>query len=69
MMKRPNELKTRVAIGKTTLIETAGMYYLKTFGAIDTPELSWYERPLMKFRGPSSVALLRRPACCSIVEH
>jgi hypothetical protein len=62
MTKRPNELKTRVAIGKTTLIETAGMYYINTFGAIDTPEMLWYERPLMKLVGvPSSAASLRRP--------
>ena len=60
MMKRPNELKTRVAIGKTTLIETAGVYYMNTFGAIDTPEMLWYERPSMKFVGvPFSAASLR----------
>jgi hypothetical protein len=38
------------------------MYYINTFGAIDTPEMLWYERPLMKLVGvPSSAASLRRP--------
>ena len=64
MMKRPNEPKTRVAIGKTTLIETAGVYYMNIFGVIDTPETSWYERSLIKLAGvPSSAPSLRRPVC------